>query len=255
MRAGLLILGPVNLLATKKMIVECTRYKIGEGRRQTFIEVVREAARHLWLRCVRYELTCCSDDHEWYTLRIEWESSEQLRRFRDNTAGKAFRQAVNSFERHIQEHRQWELTEVPPKPMTSGVGFAEGLSALPDRSPWNRLYPWIQERLPQKILVEQMADVVNMSPRNFARVFRREFRVPPGEFLDRVRVAAAKTDLEQMELSIEQIATSHGFGSSSTMCRAFHRVLGIAPRDYRERVRYNTNRMPHYDSSLCSPAA
>jgi transcriptional regulator GlxA family with amidase domain len=117
--------------------------------------------------------------------------------------------------------------------------IAEGLGAVPDRSPWNRLYPWILEHLPQNILVEQMAERVNMSPRNFARVFRREFRVPPGEFLERVRVAAAKSDLLATAQCIEQIAVAKGFGSSSTMRRTFLRVLGTAPGQYREKCLWN----------------
>jgi len=84
----------------------------------------------------------------------------------------------------------------------------------------------------EKILVEQMAEQVNMSPRNFARVFLRDFHIPPREFLDRVRIAAAKRDLEKDVESVDQIADARGFASSSTMRRAFLRVLGMAPSHY-----------------------
>ena len=211
------------------LVVQYTRYRIDENRRQAFLDAHREAGPHLQFRCLRYELTHCSDERDWYTLRIEWESVEELRRFSGDMAGKAFLQAVNGFAHDIQEQRQWELTDIVHTAAASRSGFAEGFGSLPGLPPWNRLYPWILEHLPQKILVEQMAERVNMSPRNFARVFRREFRIPPGEFLDRVRVAAAKHLLQEGVQSIEQIATATGFGSSSTMRRAFLRVLGVAP--------------------------
>ena len=154
-------------------------------------------------------------------------------RFREYLAGKVFHQAVSGFERDIQEDRHWELTDVVHRPVTMGWQIAEGLGILPDRPPWIRLYPWLLEHLHERILVERMAEQVNMSPRNFARVFRCEFHVPPGEFLDRVRLASAKSDLESGMQSIEQIAIARGFGDSSTMRRAFMRVLGVTPSRYR----------------------
>ena len=219
------------------MVVQYTRYIIAENRTLAFLDAHRKAIQHLQFRCVRYELTHCSEEREWYTLRIEWDSREELRRFTADAAGNAFLQAVGGFTRDVQEQRQWELTDVVHTPMATGSGMAEGYDTLPCRSPWNRLYPWILEHLQRKILVEQMAERVNMSPRNFARVFRHEFRVPPGEFLDRVRVAAAKSDLEDNTHSIEQIALSKGFGSSSTMRRVFLRILRITPSEYRDQVR------------------
>ena len=219
------------------MVVQYTRYRVDENRRQAFIDAHREASRHLQFRCLRFELTHCTEQGEGYTLRIEWESPEDLRRFAGGTAGNAFRQALSGFARDVQEQRQWDLTDVVQDPLASGSGLAEGFEALPTRPPWDRLYPWIMEHLQEKILVEQMAERVNMSPRNFARVFHRDFQVPPGEFLDRVRVAAAKRDLEKGVQSVDQIAAGRGFGSSSTMRRAFLRVTGMGPSQYRHRIR------------------
>jgi len=219
------------------MVVQYTRYRIGEHRRQAFLDAHREASRHLQFRCVRYELTHCADEGDWYTLRIEWASREDLCRFSEGMAGLAFLQVINGFARDIQEQRQWDLTDIVQNGMAVGSEIAVGFGDLPVRSPWNRLYPWILERLEEKILVEQMAERVNMSPRNFARVFQRDFDVPPGEFLDRVRVAAAKRDLEQDAQSIDQIAAARGFGTGSTMRRAFLRILGVAPSQYRASIR------------------
>ena len=235
------------------MVVEYTRYKIGESRRQDFIDAHRRATRHLHFRCIRYELSRCSDEREWFTLRIEWASSEELRRFHYDIAGDAFRHAINGFESDVQEHWHWEVMDVVHHSGELGRGAAEALRILPDHQPWNRLYPWMIEHLHEKILVDQMAEQVNMSPRNFARVFRREFGMPPGEFLDRVRVAAARNDLEEGLLSIEQIANARGFGSGSTMRRTFARVLGVAPSEYREGVLDGTEVETLVEASLPTP--
>jgi AraC-like DNA-binding protein/quinol monooxygenase YgiN len=218
------------------MVVEYTRYRIGEGRERAFLDAHQQAGRHLRARCLRYELTRCSGGRSWYIFRVEWESAEHLRRFRDDAAGRAFREAVNGFEHDILENGGWELTDIvhPPaaEPEVDGI--------LPNRPHWKRLSVWILDHLDQKILVENMAEQVNMSPRNFARVFRREFEMPPGEFLDRVRVAAAQKDLREGRQSIEEIAIARGFGSSSTMRRTFYRVVGTPPSRYRDD--FNPNR-------------
>jgi AraC-like DNA-binding protein len=220
-----------------RVVVEYIRFKIAGSRVPCFLDALRKAIRHIQFRCLGCELTRCSDDREWYTLRVEWESDEQLRHFNEDLAGQAFRQTLREFEPDVQEQRRWDLTDVTQVPAPLRSGIAEILGIIPDRPPWNRLYPWMLERLHQKILVEQMAERVNMSPRNFARVFSREFHLSPGEFLDRVRVSVARVDLEEGVQSLEQVATARGFGSSSTMRRSFLRVMGTTPSQYRDEIR------------------
>ncbi len=116
--------------------------------------------------------------------------------------------------------------------------FSAPLSfAASSQSSLNRLQVWILDHLHENLTVDRMAARMNMSPRNFARVFRREFRMTPGEYLDSVRVEAARKRLEETKESVEQIAAAMGFGAASTMRRAFLRILDVTPRGYRERFR------------------
>src|SRR5262249_5361871 len=105
------------------------------------------------------------------------------------------------------------------------------------QSPMNKLQIWILDHLDQNITVGQMAAHVNMSSRNFARVFAREFQMTPGEYLERVRVEAARKQLEDTDDSVDDVAASVGFMSTSTMRRAFSRVLDVSPSSYRSRFR------------------
>ena len=217
------------------MVVEYTRYKIDDRRASAFIDAQRRATRYFHLRCFRYELTRCSEEPHWYTLRTEWQSREQLQHFYNGPAGEAFRHAMDGFACDLQEQRHWESTDIAQ----SGVGLTgvkDGCGVLIDRYPWNVLYAWILEQLPRRILVEQMAEQVNISPRNFARVFRRTFLVSPGEFLTRLRVAAAISDLAECMQTVEQIAATRDFGSSSTMRHTFLRTVGLTPSEYRQKL-------------------
>ncbi|MBV9266628.1 MAG: DJ-1/PfpI family protein [Acidobacteriaceae bacterium] len=105
------------------------------------------------------------------------------------------------------------------------------------QSVMNGLQIWILDHLAEKLPVDRLAAHAKMSPRHFARVFAREFQMTPGEYLDRVRVEAARKRLEESDEGVEQIAAALGFGGPSTMRRAFLRVLDITPADYRARFR------------------
>jgi len=73
-----------------------------------------------------------------------------------------------------------------------------------------------------------------MSVRNFERVFTREVGTTPSQYLLRMRVEAARRQLERTDRGLKQVAADNGFGSVDVLRRAFVRVLGITPRKYRE---------------------
>jgi transcriptional regulator GlxA family with amidase domain len=83
--------------------------------------------------------------------------------------------------------------------------------------------------------VPRLAERAALSERHFARVFIAETGTTPARFVERVRVEAARDLLEAGPISVEPIAEEVGFGSAETMRRAFLRVLGVGPADYRAR--------------------
>jgi transcriptional regulator GlxA family with amidase domain len=71
--------------------------------------------------------------------------------------------------------------------------------------------------------------------RNFSRVFRHRVGVPPAEYVERVRVDAAKRLLETSEHNVDIVAENAGFGTPEALRRAFARRVGLSPREYRAR--------------------
>jgi transcriptional regulator GlxA family with amidase domain len=115
---------------------------------------------------------------------------------------------------------------------STALAFQES-SKLPIRE----LPIWILEHLHLDLGVETLAAKVAMSPRNFSRTFVKEFRVPPAQFIRRLRVETALRLLEESDRSLQEIAWSCGFGSVDTMDRAFRRETGeLASRFRRKRV-------------------
>ncbi len=113
--------------------------------------------------------------------------------------------------------------------------FSTALSAqLSDREPLRELQSWILENLGTSLDVETLARRAAMSPRNFARVFRKETRLTPAKYVERLRVETARRRLEESRQSLKGIAHECGFGTVNSMRTAFHKLLGVSPGGYRQ---------------------
>ncbi|HEX6666310.1 MAG TPA: GlxA family transcriptional regulator [Solirubrobacterales bacterium] len=116
--------------------------------------------------------------------------------------------------------------------------FSSHLSAQrAEREPLRDLQAWIADNLDQDLRVEALAERAHMSPRNFARAFRREVGLTPGAYVEAVRIERAKQRLERGVEPVETVALDCGFGTAETMRRAFGRRVGVAPSAYRARFR------------------
>jgi len=106
-----------------------------------------------------------------------------------------------------------------------------------DRQPLRDLQAWVVDHPDADCSVSALARRVAMSPRNFARVFLRESGMTPAQYVERVRVEAARRRLEDSTDGVDAIAAGCGFGTAETMRRTFLRHLRVAPSDYRIRFR------------------
>jgi transcriptional regulator GlxA family with amidase domain len=108
------------------------------------------------------------------------------------------------------------------------------LGATSDR--FAKLNNWIGAHLDKDLSVERLAAEAAMSPRNFARVYAHETGVTPAKAVERMRLEAARAQLEAGG-SIQEIARRTGFGDSERMRRAFVRYFGAPPAAMRRTLR------------------
>jgi transcriptional regulator GlxA family with amidase domain len=106
---------------------------------------------------------------------------------------------------------------------------------LASREPLRDVQRWIAEHPAADLSVETLARAASLSPRQFARAFAAEVGMPPGRYVDQVRLEAARRRLEDTADGVEQTARSCGYGTPEAMRRAFVRVLGVSPGEYRRR--------------------
>jgi len=106
-----------------------------------------------------------------------------------------------------------------------------------DREPLRDLQNWILDNLHLPLTIEDLAERVHMSPRNFARAFSSELQTTPARFIEMLRIEAARRRLEETSRTVDEIAAECGFGTDERMRRSFLRVLKVAPSAYRSRLR------------------
>ena len=122
--------------------------------------------------------------------------------------------------------------------------FSSHLSAqLAERRPLRELQSWIADNLDADLRVDALADRSAMSPRNFARFFRRETGMTPAAYVEELRVERARQLLEESAESVELVSSRCGFGTPETMRRAFARRIGTPPAQYRARFRRTADRV------------
>jgi transcriptional regulator GlxA family with amidase domain len=113
------------------------------------------------------------------------------------------------------------------------------------RRPLREVQHWISERPAADLSVERLAARAGLSPRQFARSFAAETGVTPGRYVDRVRLEAARRELEDTGAAVGQVARSCGYGTAEAMRRAFIRALGVSPAGYRQRFQAATGPSQH----------
>lgn len=116
--------------------------------------------------------------------------------------------------------------------------FSNLLSAQFAASPAVRLaQEWALENLAADLSVKTLAVRAHMSERTFRRAFAEETGETPRDFVERIRIDAARNLFEEAQLPAQAVATRCGFETVDNLRRAFVRRLGVTPQQYRQRFR------------------
>lgn len=141
----------------------------------------------------------------------------------------------------------------------ANLGYAEALGAVlahelvrlrqsarpPASSPRGALCGWqkrvvadyIVEHLDEPISLAMLAGLVRLSPFHFARAFRQSFGMPPHRYHTDRRIERAKTLLAEASNSVTNVAIDVGFTETSSFTKAFRKIAGVTPTQYRRSIR------------------
>jgi transcriptional regulator GlxA family with amidase domain len=97
------------------------------------------------------------------------------------------------------------------------------------------LQEYLEHHFGDRLTLEQMGRIAGLEPRTLLRRFRKATGDSPIMYLQRVRIEAARRQLELSRDSIEQIAWQVGYEDSSSFNRLFKKIAGMSPGGYRKK--------------------
>src|SRR5262249_21312880 len=96
-----------------------------------------------------------------------------------------------------------------------------------------RLREHIDGNIDQRIKVETMAKLANLSLYYFVRAFKQSVGFTPHEYLTQRRLARTMELLTGTNMPLSEIALATGFADQSHCARRFRQHVGMSPRQYR----------------------
>ncbi|MFY0674827.1 MAG: helix-turn-helix domain-containing protein [Bacteroidia bacterium] len=94
---------------------------------------------------------------------------------------------------------------------------------------------FIESHFTEKITIDALAQIVSTSSRNLIRRFKKATQNTPIEYMQRVRIEAAKKALESTTQSILEVMLSIGYNDDKTFRQLFKRYAGLTPIEYRNK--------------------
>ncbi len=102
---------------------------------------------------------------------------------------------------------------------------------------------YIENNYHNEISVEGIAKKVSISRRNFIRRFKKATKNTPLEYIQRVKIEAAKKQLENSSETIYNIMFSVGYNDNKSFRNRFKKITGLTPKEYRKK--YNSAYIIH----------
>lgn len=100
---------------------------------------------------------------------------------------------------------------------------------------------YIESNVEHKISVEQLAKKYAISSRNFVRRFKKATQNTPLEYIQRVKIEAAKRSLESTEQNVNEVMYQVGYVDQKAFRTVFKKYAGLSPVAYK--TKYNRGRV------------
>ncbi|HVD97703.1 MAG TPA: helix-turn-helix domain-containing protein [Cytophagaceae bacterium] len=94
---------------------------------------------------------------------------------------------------------------------------------------------YLEENLEEKISFEKLAFRLAISRRNFDRRFIKATGNTPVEYLQRVKIEAAKKELEKGRKTVLEIMSEVGYADDKAFREVFKKITGLSPLEYKNK--------------------
>jgi transcriptional regulator GlxA family with amidase domain len=94
---------------------------------------------------------------------------------------------------------------------------------------------YIESNYEERIAVDDLASLINIGRRTFERRFKDATNNTPIEYIQRVRIEAAKKSFEASRKNVSQVMFDVGYTDTKAFRDVFRKITGITPIEYRNR--------------------
>ncbi|HEV7350092.1 GlxA family transcriptional regulator [Telluribacter sp.] len=93
----------------------------------------------------------------------------------------------------------------------------------------------IEKNIQEKLSVDQLADQLALSRRNLERRFKKATANSIVEYIQRVRIEAAKMSLESSRENVNEVMYNVGYTDPKAFRTTFKKITGLSPVQYRQK--------------------
>jgi transcriptional regulator GlxA family with amidase domain len=101
--------------------------------------------------------------------------------------------------------------------------------------PIKRAQNYIEQNYQDKITVEQLASMFALGRRNLERRFKKATANTVVEYIQRVKIEAAKMSLESSRENVNEVMYNVGYTDTKAFRSTFKRITGLSPIEYRNK--------------------
>ncbi|MBS1778764.1 MAG: helix-turn-helix domain-containing protein [Bacteroidetes bacterium] len=101
--------------------------------------------------------------------------------------------------------------------------------------PIRKAQEYIEKNYQERITVDQLTNMFAIGRRNFERRFKKATDNTVTEYMQRVKVEAAKASLESSRDNVTEVMYNVGYTDPKAFRSTFKRITGLSPLDYRNK--------------------
>ena len=104
-----------------------------------------------------------------------------------------------------------------------------------DDEPIKQAQEYIENNFEDKITVDQLASMFALGRRNMERRFKKATANTVTEYIQRVKIEAAKKNLEKGRKNVNEVMYEVGYSDTKAFRTIFKRITGLSPVEYRSK--------------------
>ena len=124
-----------------------------------------------------------------------------------------------------------QLIELQIYRLARSLGFGEGEDS--GREKLHQVIKKVEEDISAEWSVPKLAQVAGLSVSKLYREIWLHYKKSPGSLVEEIRIRHASELLLHFDYKLQQVSAMTGYADSFSFSRAFKRVVGVSPSDYR----------------------